>query len=411
MTTQPDVRGLVTRVRERLSVHGGSDGPSSWELAQVASREAHLLLDSVSLAGLSDQVAAEIDGAGRLEALLAVPGVTDILVNGAEDVWLDCGEGLERSSVGFGSAESVRALAVRLAAQAGRRLDDASPFVDAVLSDGTRLHAILPPLVPAPTVSLRVLGRRRLNLTDLVDAQMLPRWLADLLRSVVAARFSVLISGGTGAGKTTLLAALLSQVPVDERIVTIEDTPELMIDHPHRVRLVARAPNGENAGGVDLAELVRQSLRMRADRLVVGEFRGAEMRELLAALNTGHPGGAATVHANSLADVPARLAALGSLAGLSTEAVHLHARSAIDVLVQVSRLPGVGRRVTEVALWPRVDGDLPLTVFDHRRGPGAGAARLLAALSDVGEVPTAAGAALGLPDGAAVGGNVMGRTP
>ena len=257
----------------------------------MAGQESRLLLDSGARSELSGQLAAELTGAGPLEELLAQPGVTDVLVNAADQVWLDRGAGLERTAVRFESDAAVRRLAVRLAAQAGRRLDDAAPFVDAALPDGTRLHAILPPLVAHPTLSLRVLSRRRLSLPDLVRFGAVPPAIAELLAAVVRARLTMLISGGTGTGKTTLLAALLATVSPLERIVTIEDAAELAVRHPHVVALLARSANVERAGGVGLGELVRQALRMRADRLVVGEFRGAEIVELLAALNTGHAGG------------------------------------------------------------------------------------------------------------------------
>ncbi|MDQ1744930.1 MAG: pilus assembly protein CpaF, partial [Pseudonocardiales bacterium] len=301
---------LVDRVRHRLAA-----GPAPHDLGELAGQESVLLLDSLGRSELSDQLAAELTGAGPLEELLAIPGVTDVLVNAPDQVWLDRGTGLERARIRFDSDAAVRRLATRLAAQAGRRLDDAAPFVDAVLPDGSRLHAILPPLVAHPTLSLRVLARRSLALTELVRLATMPGELAELLAALVQARLTLLISGGTGSGKTTLLAALLATVSPSERIITIEDTAELAVSHPHVVALLARSANVEGAGAIELRELVRQALRMRADRLVVGEFRGAEIVELLAALNTGHAGGAATVHANSVADVAARLVALAALGG------------------------------------------------------------------------------------------------
>ena len=275
-----------------------------------------------------------------------------MLVNAPDQVWLDRGLGLERAPVRFDSDAAVRRLATRLAAQAGRRLDDAAPFVDAVLPDGTRLHAILPPLVAHPTLSLRVLARRSLALAELVALGAMSGELAELLTALVQARLTLLISGGTGTGKTTLLAALLATVSPTERIITIEDTAELAVRHQHVVALLARSANVEGAGAVELRELVRQALRMRADRLVVGEFRGAEIVELLAALNTGHAGGAATVHANSVSDVPARLVALAALGGMPASALAAQAASALDVLVHVRRDRDGRRRVEQLALWP-----------------------------------------------------------
>ena len=237
------------------------------------------------------------------------------------------------------------------------------------LADGVRLHAILPPLVAHPTLSLRVLGRRRLGLSDLLVFGALSAELAALLTAIVRARLSLLISGGTGTGKTSLLAALLATAQPADRIVTIEDAAELSIDHPHVVALLARAANLERAGAVELAELVRQALRMRADRLVVGEFRGAEIVELLAALNTGHAGGAATVHANSVSDVPARLVALAALGGMSPATLAAQAASALDVLVHIRRDQHGVRRVEQLALWPRRD-EPPATRLVWTRAAG-----------------------------------------
>jgi pilus assembly protein CpaF len=363
---------LLERVRLRMAADSASP-----DLGALTRRESELVVDSGALAELSGQLSAELRGAGPLEELLALPGVTDVLVNAPEEIWFDRGAGFERSTVQFASDSAVRVLAVRLAAQAGRRLDDAAPFVDASLPDGTRLHAILPPLVDHPTLSLRVLSRRRLTMDDLVRAGLLSAAMAEVLQALVSARMTLLISGGTGAGKTTLLAALLATVTPRERIVTIEDAPELAIDHPHVVGLHARSANIEQAGAVGLRELVRQSLRMRADRLVVGEFRGAEIVELLAALNTGHAGGAATVHANSMADVPARLVALAALGGMSAEVLGAQARSGLDVVIQLGRDRSGVRQLTEIGLWSRSDRAAgPDTVWSWTGGLGPAAAEL-----------------------------------
>ncbi len=363
---------FVDRVRMRLASSSGEA-----DLAEVARQESALLVDSDTLSDLSAQLSAELRGAGPLEGLLAEAGVTDVLVNAPDQVWMDRGNGLERSGVAFDGDAAVRRLAVRLAAQAGRRLDDAAPFVDAALPDGTRLHAILPPLVAHPAISLRVLARRRLSLSDLVSLEAMAPTVAELLSAVVAARFTVLISGGTGTGKTTLLAALLGTVDSGDRIITIEDAAELAIDHPHVVSLLARSANVERAGKVELRELVRQALRMRADRLVVGEFRGSEIVELLAALNTGHAGGAATVHANSVRDVPARLVALAALGGMSAEVLSAQAASALDILLHIRRDRSRVRRVEEIALWPRSGGPGdPELVWSRTLGTGPAAAEL-----------------------------------
>ncbi|HZC70716.1 MAG TPA: TadA family conjugal transfer-associated ATPase [Jatrophihabitans sp.] len=344
-------RELVERVRRRLA-----DEPA--RLDDLLRAEFGGIVDDVAFDALRRDVEAELHGAGALEPLLATPGVTDVLVNGPRDVWLDRGRGLERAPVTFDDDAAVRRLAQRLATSAGARLDDALPYADAVLGDGTRLHAVLPPLVEHPTISLRVLARRRLDLGALVAGGAVPVEIAEVLRGVIAARLAFIVSGGTGTGKTTLLGAMLGTVPAGERILLIEDAAELHVAHPHVVRLVPRGVNVEGAGAVGQRELVRQALRMRPDRLVVGEFRGAEMLELIVALNTGHEGGAATLHANSAADVPARFTALGALGGLPAAAVTSLVASAIDVVVHLRRGSDGQRVVSEIGLLSRVVDEL-----------------------------------------------------
>lgn len=303
-------------------------------------------------------------GAGVLDPLLREPGVTDVLVNAPDQVFVDRGHGLEPAGVGFAGEEEVRRLAVRLAASVGRRLDDGSPFVDARLAGGVRVHAVLPCVADSGTcLSLRVPNRHRLSLDDWVAGGSLDARGAGLLAGLVAARRAFLISGGTGSGKTTLLGAMLGLVPPRERIVIAEDSRELQPDHPHCVRLEARPANAEGAGAVTLTDLVRQALRMRPDRLVVGEVRGAELADLLSALNTGHEGGCGTVHANSAADVPARLEALAALGGLGRAALHAQLAAALQVLVHVRRLPDGRRWVDELrVVRPDPDGGRCRTV-------------------------------------------------
>ncbi|PPK92928.1 pilus assembly protein CpaF [Kineococcus xinjiangensis] len=347
--------GLTARVRARLARHGGELTPQ--EVA-AAVRAEGVVLGAASLLELVDALRAELVGLGPLEAVLRTPGTTDVLVNGGGAVWCDRGEGLVRVAVDLGGEAGARALAVRLAAGAGRRLDDASPCVDGRLPDGTRLHAVLPPVSPEGThLSLRVPAATRFGLDDLVAAGAIPDGWAPVLRAVVEQRLSFLVSGGTGAGKTTVLEALLGQVGPGERIVLVEDAGELRPAHPHVVRLEARRPNVEGRGEVPLEVLVRQALRMRPDRLVVGECRGPEVRDLLAALNTGHAG-AGTVHANTSAHVVARLQALGALAGMAPAAVDAQFTAAVDVVLHVQR-DRRGRRLREVAVVGG-DGGAPL---------------------------------------------------
>lgn len=328
-----------------------------------------------------DHVRREVIGAGPLESLLRTPGVTDVLVNGPDEVYMDRGDGLELTEVRFSDDRSVRRLAQRLAASAHRRLDDSVPYVDVRLVDGTRCHAVLSPLArPGTLISLRVPSARAFSVADLVAAGTVTPEGAVLLAALVSVRAAGVISGGTGSGKTTLLAALLGLVPAEERIVIVEDSSELRPEHPHVIALEARLPNVEGAGAVDVRTLVRQALRMRPDRLVVGEARGSEVVDLLAALNTGHEGGLCTVHANAARDVPARLEALAMAAGLDRAATHSQCASGIDVILHVGRVGG-RRRLEEIAvLQARPDG-LVTARSAVRFGPavirGAGYDRLM----------------------------------
>lgn len=377
---------FVDRVRARLASGGTAEAA---DFDAVLRAESTGIADDAVFAALREQVAAELTGAGPLEALLELPGVTDVLVTAPDAVWVDRGAGIERTSVRFADEAAVRRLAQRLMAASGRRLDDAVPFADAALSDGTRLHAMLPPLVPSTTLSLRVLARTRFTLDDLGRTGSMPLDVAGLLRAVVAARMAFVLSGGTGTGKTTLLGALMGEASAAERLLVIEDARELVVAHPHVVRLMTRAANVEGAGEVGLRDLVRQALRMRPDRIVVGEFRGPEMVELLIALNTGHEGGAATVHANSAGDVPGRLAVLGSLGGLQPTVVTDLVASAVDVVVHLGRGPSGARRVSEIGLLERAGSELVVSpVWTYGRGAGAAARRLARGFETRGaEVP------------------------
>ncbi len=307
-------------------------------------------LGTVGAERLERRLAADLLGLGPLDGVVADGAVTDVLVNGSGEVWTDRGRGLERAAVvGLADADDVRRLAVRLAALAGRRLDEGQPWVDGLLPSGVRLHAVLPPLVEGGAhVSLRIPRRSLASLESLAAAGMMtPVQLADL-RALVRDRVAFVVTGGTGTGKTTLLGAMLAEAPPTERLVVVEDVRELAVDHPHVVRLQARPANVEGSGRVTLVDLVRQALRMRPDRVVVGEVRGGEVRELLAALNTGHEGGCGTLHANRPEDVPARFEALGALAGMSPAAVRAQLASALQATVHLARDPRGGRHVVAV---------------------------------------------------------------
>ncbi|MAS55280.1 MAG: pilus assembly protein CpaF [Pimelobacter sp.] len=368
---------LVAAVRERLAATPGELTPHR---VAEALRAAGRPVGDATVLEVYEALRRDVVGAGPLEPLLRTPGVTDVLVNGADDVYLDRGDGLERTDVTFADEDAVRRLAQRLAAHAGRRLDDATPYADLRLGDGTRFHAVLAPVArPGTVISLRVPRPAGFTLDDLVEAGMVAPELAALLRRVVAARLAFLVTGGTGTGKTTLLSALLGEVDRDERLVLVEDSSELRPRHPHVVALEGRPANVEGAGAIDVRSLVRQALRMRPDRLVVGEVRGGDVVELLAALNTGHEGGCGTLHANSAHDVPARIEALALAAGLGREAAHSQLASALDVVLHLER-DRTGRRLAQVAV-PRRDerGLVEMSLAAQTRAspaaatPGAGA--------------------------------------
>ncbi|MFF5770490.1 TadA family conjugal transfer-associated ATPase [Streptomyces californicus] len=351
---------LLDAVRRRLARSGAAPTPAG---VAVALRAQGRLLGDAEVLGAAAELRGELVGTGVLEPLLADPDVTDVLVSAPDRVWVDRGGGLQLTGVTFSDAAAVRRLAQRLAAVAGRRLDDARPWVDARLPDGTRMHAVLPPVsVGSPCLSLRVVRPRAFALTELVEAGTVPPGGDRILRALVEARVSYVISGGTGAGKTTLLASLLGAVGADERIVLAEDSAELRPDHPHVVRLESRSANQEGAGRVTLRDLVRQALRMRPDRLVVGEVRGAEATEWLSAMNTGHEGGCGTVHANAAEHVPARLEALGTAAGLDRAALHSQLAAALSVVVHLVRDRVGRRRVAEVHVLERDAAGLVFTV-------------------------------------------------
>ncbi|MEP6480456.1 MAG: TadA family conjugal transfer-associated ATPase [Rhodoglobus sp.] len=284
---------------------------------------------------------------GRLAPLVADPTVTDVFVNGPRDVWADRGSGAERQAISFTEPE-LRDLAVHLVAAGGRHIDEATPCVDARLYDGVRVHAVLPPISPAGTLlSIRLPRSTAFSLAELELAGFFDSIPVEVVVSLIRRRVNMLVTGAGGSGKTTLLSAMLGEADAGERIVAIEDVAELRPRHPHFIALEARQANLEGAGGLGLTRLLREALRMRPDRLVLGECRGEEVRELLAALNTGHDGGAGTLHANSLEDVPARLEALGALAGLSPQAMARQAVSAIGSVLHVERVDGV-RRLAQV---------------------------------------------------------------
>ena len=343
----PASSDVLDAVREHLARTGS---PLTPDVVARALRDQGRPVGDATVLAVHDLLRQDVLGAGPLEPLLRLPGVTDVLVNGADAVYVDRGEGLELTGTRFADDAAVRRLAQRLAGSVGRRLDDATPYVDLRLPDGTRFHAVLSPISrPGTVISLRVPRGRVFTVAELLEHGTVNADAASLLRRLVSARLAFLVSGGTGSGKTTLLSALLSLVDPGHRMVVVEDASELRPDHPHVVGLESRPANVEGAGEVPMRVLVRQALRMRPDRLVVGEVRGDEVTDLLAAMNTGHEGGCGTLHANSAEDVPARVEALAMAAGMSQDAAHSQLASAVDAVVHLARSPDGRRRVAEVA--------------------------------------------------------------
>ncbi len=390
VATTPSIdAALIGRVRRRLTDDGSTASPVA-VIDAVRAEPAQASLGGTTLLRLSERLHAELAGAGPLSTLLADPSITDLVVNGPSEVWVDRGSGMVRADVTFEDQESLRRLAQRMAAACGRRLDDSCPYVDARLSNGTRIHAVLTPVaVRGPYLSLRTFRHRAFTLEELQAAGTLSAEAAELLVAIVQGRLAYLVTGGTGTGKTTLLATLLGLVPGNERIVVVEDASELRPAHTHVVALQSRPSNVEGMGAVTLRDLVREALRMRPDRLVVGECRGPEVVDLLGALNTGHEGGAGTLHANAAVDVPARLEALGLLGGVSREALHAQLAAGLHIVLHLGRTPA-GRVLQEICVLlaggpTRLVQAVP--AWRRETGPGPAAPALAGLLEARGVTP------------------------
>ena len=320
-------------------------------VGRMVSREGPVL-STAERARLIRRVVDEAVGLGVLEPLLADDSVTEIMVNGTDEIYVERDGRIERADISFSDEAQLFQTIDRIVSTVNRRVDESSPMVDARLPSGERVNVIIPPLaLRGPTMTIRRFPRL-FTIEELIRIGSLDRPTADLLRALVRSRLNIVISGGTGAGKTTLLNALSSAVPDGERIITVEDNAELRLQQPHVVTLEARPPNVEGRGEVTIRDLVRNSLRMRPDRIIVGEVRGAETVDMLQALNTGHEGSLVTLHANTCDDAIHRLATLASMSELQIpfEALRDQINSAIDVIVQVDRYADGGRRVSEVAV-------------------------------------------------------------
>ncbi|MBS1878749.1 MAG: CpaF family protein [Actinobacteria bacterium] len=340
---------LVERRREEAAA-GSGGAELSVAVGELVAAEAGVLGEA-DRAELVERVVRDSVGLGPLEELLADPEVEEVMVNGAECVYVERGGVVEATTVRFGDEEELRNAIERILAPLGRRVDELSPMVDARLADGSRVNVVIPPLaIDGPALSIRRFGVRRPGPDELVELGTLSAAERDRLAAAVAARRSVLVSGGTGSGKTTLLNALSSFVAAGERVVTIEDAAELRLQQPHVVRLESRPAGVEGRGEVTIRDLLRNALRMRPDRIVIGEVRGPEALDLLTALNTGHDGALSTVHANSPADALARIETLALMAGvgLPHAAIAAQVRRGIDLVVQMERRPGGARVVSAV---------------------------------------------------------------
>ena len=336
-------------------VHGEVSRLAEAVLAQEA-----MPLSAAERERLVNDVQHELFGLGPLEPLLKDPTISDILVNKHDTIYIERRGKIERTNVTFKDDEHLMRVIERIVSSIGRRIDESSPMVDARLSDGSRVNAIIPPLaIDGPVVSIRRFGADPLRMSSLIDNKALTKDIADMLQMVVTARLNVLISGGTGAGKTTLLNALSAYIPENERIVTIEDSAELQLQQPHVVRLETRPPNIEGRGEVTQRDLVRNALRMRPDRIVIGEVRGGEAIDMLQAMNTGHDGSLTTIHANTPRDALARLETMIQMTGmrLSDRAMRQQVASAINLVVQVARLSDGSRRVTSISEITGMEGE------------------------------------------------------
>ena len=329
-------------------------------ISEILDEEGRLLTDA-DRTRLIEEIKNELLGLGPLEPLLWDDEITDILVNGPSQVYVERGGKLYLTDVSFQDDQHLMLIIDRIVSQVGRRVDEASPMVDARLPDGSRINAIIPPLaLDGPALSIRRFGKRRYAVDDLVAKDSITPDMVEFLRAIIRARLNVLVCGGTGSGKTTMLNCISAFIPVDERVVTIEDSAELVLQQPHVVRLETRPPNVEGKGEVTARELVRNTLRMRPDRIIVGEVRGSEVFDMLQAMSTGHDGSLCTIHANTPRDSMGRLEMMMLLAGWSIpqRAMRQQISSALNVIVHVSRMSDGTRKVMKISELVGMEGDM-----------------------------------------------------
>ena len=346
-------------------------------ITDILNEEGRLITET-DRAKLVDEIKNELLGLGPLEPLLWDDDITDIMVNGPNQVYVERFGKLYLTDVSFQDASHLMLIIDRIVSQVGRRVDEASPMVDARLPDGSRINAIIPPLaLDGPSLSIRRFGRKRYDITDLVAKNSLTPEMVEFLHAIVRARLNILVAGGTGSGKTTMLNCLSAFVPVDERIVTIEDSAELVLQQPHVVRLETRPSNVEGKGEVSQRDLVKNTLRMRPDRIIVGEVRGAEVFDMLQAMSTGHDGSIATIHANNPRESVMRLEMMMMLAGaqIPQKAMRQQISSAINMVVHVSRMSDGTRKLMKISELAGMEGETMMMqdLFEfHRTGIGQG---------------------------------------
>jgi pilus assembly protein CpaF len=357
-------------------------------ITEILKEEGRLLTDA-DRTRLIEEIKNELLGLGPLEPLLWDDSVTDILVNGAHQVYVERQGKLHTTDVKFQDDQHLMLIIDRIVSQVGRRVDESSPMVDARLPDGSRINAIIPPLaLDGPSLSIRRFGKRRYSIDDLVQKESITQDCVEFLRTVVKARLNILVCGGTGSGKTTMLNCLSAFIPSDERIVTIEDSAELSLQQPHIVRLETRPPNVEGKGEVTQRDLVKNALRMRPDRIVLGEVRGAEVMDMLQAMSTGHDGSIATIHANNPRECLGRLEMMMLLSGVSIpqRAMRQQVASALNMIVHVSRLSDGTRKVLKISEITGMEGEMIMMqdLFEFKRAGLSSTGKVLGTFGPTG---------------------------